>query len=399
MPENPSRVIGVRQSPRSLRHASVTETVLHSFRGFPYDGADPRSSLTYFNSTLYGTTQVGGAYNSGTVFSITPSGTETVLHSFKGGKSGASPQARLIVRNDTLYGTTYQGGVCQQCGTVFSITPSGHETVLHEFTGPPDGSSPEARLLNVDGTLYGTTVAGGPHVGIYCRSGCGTVFSITPGGKEKVLYSFGAHPSDGALPAAGLTDVKGTLYGTTGYGGAYGEGTVFSITPGGKEKVLYSFGASYLGGLQPAAGLVEVSGTLYGTTNHGGVTGSCYTGAGCGTVFSITPSGKEKVLYRFSGPDGAYPDATLLNVNGTLYGTTFAGGTNTCNQLGCGTTFSITRSGHETVLYSFKGGQDGENPLSGLSYVNGTFYGTTPYGGAYGGTKGASGGTVYSITP
>jgi uncharacterized repeat protein (TIGR03803 family) len=98
-------------------------------------------------------------------------------------------------------------------------------------------------------------------------------------------------------------------------------------------------------------------------------------------------------LYRFSGPDGAYPDVTLLNVNGTLYGTTFGGGTNSCDNFGCGTIFSITRSGHETVLYSFKGGPDGANPQSGLSYVNGTFYGTTPYEGGGGG-----GGTVYSIT-
>jgi uncharacterized repeat protein (TIGR03803 family) len=117
------------------------------------------------------------------------------------------------------------------------------------------------------------------------------------------------------------------------------------------------------------------------------LTGSCYTGGGCGTVFSITPSGKEKVLYRFSGPDGAYPDVTLLNVNGILYGTTFFGGA--YNE---GTVFSITRSGHETVLYGFKDNPDGSYPQSGLSYVNGTFYGTTQKGGTY------YDGTVYSIT-
>jgi uncharacterized repeat protein (TIGR03803 family) len=280
---------------------------------------------------------------------------------------------------------------------VFSITPSGHESVLYGFAGPPDGNGPEARLLNVNGTLYGTTCCGGSQT---CRYsfGCGTVFSVTPGGQEKVLYNFRGYPYDGALPDAGLIDVKGTLYGTTSAGGAYGGGTVFTITTGGKEKVLYSFGASYAGGNDPSAGLVELSGTLYGTLQTGGLTGSCYTGGGCGTVFSITPSGKEKVLYTFSGPDGAYPDVTLLNVNGTLYGTTFSGGANSCDHFGCGTIFSITRSGHETVLYSFKGGPDGDLPQSGLSYVNGTFYGTTAGGGAYGGTSGTGGGTVYSIT-
>jgi uncharacterized repeat protein (TIGR03803 family) len=313
----------------------------------------------------------------------------------------------MIVLNGTLYGTTSLrgGGKCPNnqgggCGTVFSITPSGQETVLYGFAAAPDGSHPEARLLNVNGTLYGTTVGGGSHENCRYSFGCGTVFSITPGGKEKVLYSFG-NGNDGELPAAGLIDVKGTLYGTTSTGGSggcgryvLGCGTVFSISPGGKEKVLYSFGASYLGGNDPAAGLVEVSGTLYGTTFSGGLTGSCYTDGGCGTVFSITPSGREKVLYRFSGPDGANPLATLLNVNGTLYGTTYVGG-----AYSKGTVFSITRSGHETVLYSFGGSaKDGDYPQSGLIDVNGTFYGTTSGGGAYGRTSGADGGTVYSIT-
>jgi uncharacterized repeat protein (TIGR03803 family) len=300
----------------------------------------------------------------------------------------------MIVRNGTLYGTTtdgvgvYYGG---GCGTVFSITPSGHETVLHEFTCSPDGSNPVARLLNVNGTLYGTTYHGGSHDN-------GTVFSITPGGKEKVVYSFGAHRIDGAEPAAGLIDVKGTLYGTTAFGGAgstyYGSaGTVFTISPSGKEKVLHNFGIGK-DGILPEGGLVEVKGTLYGTTSEGG-SGPCRDGyvLGCGTVFSITPGGKEKVLYSFGGsaPDGIRPRATLLNVNGTLYGTTEAGGEYT--GYGYGTVFSITRSGHETVLHSFMLGQDGIVPFSGVIDVNGTLYGTTFSGGAYGD------GTVYSIRP
>jgi uncharacterized repeat protein (TIGR03803 family) len=264
---------------------------------------------------------------------------------------------------------------------VFSITPSGHETVLHRFAGPPDGKQPYAPLRNVNGTLYGTTELGGAY-------NSGTVFSISPGGKEKVLYSFRNSP-DGALPAAGLIDVTGTLYGTTRSGGAYGAyscvpacGTVFIITPSGKEKVLYSFGKGS-DGVEPATALVEVKGTLYGTTCCGGA--NCGS-VGCGTVFSITPSGRETVLHSFNGSDGLGPGATLLNVNGTLYGTTNGGG-----AYKDGTVFSITRSGHETVLYSFKGGQDGDLPQSGLSYVNGTFYGTTPSGGAH------NDGTVYSI--
>jgi uncharacterized repeat protein (TIGR03803 family) len=234
----------------------------------------------------------------------------------------------------------------------------------------------------VNGTLYGTTTGGGAHNN-------GTVFSITPGGTEKVLYSFGIS-ADGVDPRAGLIDVKGTLYGTTYQGGAYNRGTVFSITPGGKEKVLHSFNpnGSSKDGANPVGGLTAIKQTLYGTTEYGGLTSSCVTRVGCGTVFSITPSGKETVLYSFGSGSDAYPMATLLNVNGTLYGTAWFGG-----AYGRGTVFSITLSGHETILYSFKYGGDGGYPDSGLSYVNGTFYGTTTKGGAY------YNGTVYSITP
>jgi uncharacterized repeat protein (TIGR03803 family) len=377
------------------------ETVLHSF-GATGDGAIPESGLTDFKGTLYGTTLGGGEFlpscrvltpdgGCGTVYSITLSGTETVLHSFKGGEDGALPEARLIVRNGTLYGTTVdRGESCHHsgCGTVFSITPSAQETVLHGFTGSPDGEGPVAPLHNVNGILYGTTGSGGSHVGVNCSSGCGTVFSITPGGKEKVVYSFGAHGNDGVGPGAGLIDVKGTLYGTTGGGGTYNNGTVFSITPGGKETVLYSLRGGTDGSF-PTAGLIDVKGTLYGTTYNGG--GCTQYREGCGTVFSITPSGKETVLHSFSGGDGAHPAAALLNVNGTLYGTTYEGGA--YGAYNNGTVFSITLSGRETVLHSFAVGQDGNNPQSGLSYVNGTFYGTTSGGGAHGY------GTVYSITP
>ena len=300
MPENPSRVTGVRQSPRSVRHASVTETVLYSFQG--YDGIEPYAGRTYFKGTLYGTTRQGGAYDAGTVFSITPSGTETVLHSFMGDKDGALPEARLIVRNGTLYGTTrFHGNGCPHvrtysggCGTVFSITPSGHETVLHAFAGPPDGFYPTAPLLNVNGTFYGTTAFGGVH---HIRSeGGGTVFSITPSGTEKVLHSF-AGGSDGAFPLASLMNVKGRLYGTTAYGGTNQHhcgsscysagGTIFSITASGTEKVLHSF-ANGSDGNNPDASLTDLGGTLYGTTALGGGSG-CQSGDGCGTVFALTP--------------------------------------------------------------------------------------------------------------
>jgi uncharacterized repeat protein (TIGR03803 family) len=402
MPENTSRVTGARQSPRSVRHPSVTETVLYSFGGSQAgDGGNPEGGLTYLNGTLYGTTENGGKYYSGTVYSITPSGTETVLHSFTGGLDGASPVARLIVLKGTLYGTTPYGGYdggkgggpCSQLadrpragfGTVFSITPSGQETTEHTFRPAREGWWPRAALLNVNGTLYGTTCGGGSIHTNY-SGGYGTVFTITPSGDEHAIYSFqftgGAWPSHGRL-----LDLNGTLYGTASGGGKYAFGAVFSLSTSGREKLLHSF--KYQGrskdGYNPVGGLTAIKHTLYGTTQLGGTHDD-------GTVFSITPTGTETVLHSFNGSDGSGPVATLLNVNGTLYGTTSSGG-----AYNDGTVFSITLSGHETVLYSFMGqgtgrGQDGADPLSGLDYVNGTFYGTTYSGGAY------DSGTVYSIT-
>jgi uncharacterized repeat protein (TIGR03803 family) len=213
------------------------------------------------------------------------------------------------------------------------------ETVVHFFNGSPDdGYSPYAELIHVKGALYGTTELGGSY-------GYGTVFSITPRGIEKVLYSFYGG-NDGAEPWAGLVDVNGVLYGTTELGGsstncAYGCGTVFSIAPDGTEKVVYSFCSQpdCTDGAAPFAGLISVGGTLYGTTYAGGDI-NCNRGAGCGTVFSIAPNGTETVLHAFHDSiDGAFPRAKLLNVNGTLYGTTVSGGVHAYYG---GTVFSIT---------------------------------------------------------
>jgi uncharacterized repeat protein (TIGR03803 family) len=372
------------------------ERVLHRFGGSG-DGVWPVfGDLIDVKGKLYGTTSGAGANNAGTVFTITPSGKETTLYNFGGFGSGdaAGPWAGLINVNGALYGTTFGGGT-DDFGAVFTIAPSGKETVLSSFVGGSgDGREPVAGLINVKGILYGTTYIGG---GTACGLGCGTVFAITPSGKETVLHSF-AGSGDGSFPYAGLINVKGALYGTTSIGGGtgcggYGCGAVFTITPSGIETVLYSFGAGgSQDGANPYAGLLNVNGTLYGTTRSGGRTG-CDDG-GCGTVFAITPSGSETVLHRFGGSgDGVHPYASLVNVNGKLYGTTREGGASTY-----GTVFAITPSGTETVLHSFSGSADGVHPYAGLIDVNGTLYGTTYQGG--GNNNCARGcGTVFSITP
>jgi uncharacterized repeat protein (TIGR03803 family) len=359
--------------------------VLYSFGASP-DGNYPHSDLIGAGGTFYGTTFAGGANycgssTCGTVFSTTTGGAEKVLHSFGNGTDGFFPFAGLTIVDGTLYGTTGNGGAYNAGtgGTVFSITTTGTEKVLHSFGSGSDGSGPTADLINVGGTLYSTTEEGG-------ASNAGTVFSITTSGTEKVLYSF-TGGTDGDRPQTGLTDVGGKLYGTTFGGGAHNEGTVFSITTQGRERVLHSFRANGTDGELPEAGLTDVRGTLYGTTIAGG--GSvCANGYGCGTVFSITTDGTEKLLYSFGGGhDGASPGG-LTNVKGTLYGTTAGGGT----QNG-GTIFSVTMGGVENVLHRFGESADGFQPLANMHYKGGSLVGTTYLGGAYGV------GTIFSMRP
>ena len=352
--------------------------ILYEFGGGS-DGESPVAGLINVKGTLYGTTQDGGdgrlGYSCcGTVFSISESGKETVLHRFKGGADGAQPVAPLINVSGTLYGTTYGGGT-KRCGTVFAISMSGKETVLYSFKCRADGARPVAPLLSVNGALWGTTTGGG-------AKGIGTVFAVTMSGRETVRYSFKGGSADGQNPYGGLINVKGKLYGTTDGGGAHcikyvACGTVFSITTSGNETVLYNFKGGK-DGQNPEAGLVYRKGRLYGTTAGGG---GCAPSGSCGTAFAATLSGAETVLHRFGyRHDGAVPQAALLDVNGTLYGTTYEGGT-----YEYGTVFEILPSGKERVLYNFADNSadqgDGYYPMASLIDVKGTLYGTTPNGG------------------
>ncbi len=374
--------------------------VLYSFGAAP-DGSYPTAGLIDMRGTLYGTTAGGGSnscayypyspYNGcGTVFSLATGGAENVLYRFGTAPDGSVPYASLLDVGGTLYGTTVYGGshTCGyrsqpfSCGTVFSITTSGTEKVLHDFGQAGDGEYPLAGLIKVKGTLYGTTSGGGAS---YCAPyqyniRCGTVFSITPGGMEGLLYSFGPGKRHANAPLGSLIDADGTLYGTTKGGGRNRFGAIFSITLHGSLKVLHYFGGT--DGAAPVAGLIEVNGTLYGTTSTGGANGD-------GTVFNITPGGTEKVLHSFRGSDGGDPTASLIGVKSTLYGTTREGGAH-----GGGTIFSVTTTGKERVLHSFgSSGSDGRSPYAGLIDVKGTLYGTTEFGGAHGD------GTVFALTP
>lgn len=302
---------------------SGKERVLHNFAGTP-DGMYPIAGLVTKNGAFYGTTGYGGKSNNGTVFKVSASGKESVLYSFSGvAPDGAIPQASLVTVNGAFYGTTEYGGA-DSIGTIFKVSASSKESVLYSFTfSSPDGRYPVAGLVDANGTLYGTTLNGG-------TSGNGTVFKVSTAGAEHVLYSFKTAP-DGVNPQAGLVSVGGTLYGTTQYGGQTNNGTVFKVSTSGKESVLYSFKGSP-DGANPYSALAVANGTLYGTTYSGGTNDN-------GTVFKVTTSGKEQVLYRFTGLPygGKSPAAAMIPVNGSLYGTTSEGGKNLT-----GTVFKVT---------------------------------------------------------
>lgn len=298
--------------------ATRKETVLHSFKGGKSDGAFPGAGLTFDSKgNVYGTTALGGASDRGTIFKVTSNG--TVLYSFKAtGGDGAYPAAGVIAdRAGNVYGTTQQGGT-HGYGTVFKLDTKGKETVLYSFLGVPDGAYPCAGLIrDAKGNLYGTTQLGGP-----TTQNDGTVFKLDTTGKETVLYSFTDSNGDGAYPIGGVVrDRAGNLYGTASDGGANGVGIVFKLDNTGKETVLYSFGTNQGDGIYPFAGLViDSKGNLYGTDELGGANGP-------GAVFELSVTGTETVLHSFATKDGSYPLAGLVrDTKGNFYGTTAEGG-------------------------------------------------------------------------
>jgi uncharacterized repeat protein (TIGR03803 family) len=321
-----------------------TEHVIYNFgKGGAYDGANPYAGLIAVNGAFYGTTLAGGASGyAGTAFSVGTTGKESVLYNFgtmSGSADGAGPYGGLIAVNGKLYGTTCCGGAYHSStdigGTVFRVSTTGAEHVLHSFGKGSDGQFPFAGLLNVRGTLYGTTAGDG-------ASNYGTVFKMNATtGKESVLYHFKGG-SDGATPYFGtLVPLNDVLYGTTTVGGGTGCtagcGTVFSVTTSGTEHVVYRFKGGK-DGVGPYGGLLPINGALFGTTQFGGNTG-CYKSFGCGTVYSVTPSGKEQILHTFAGgSDGENPVSSLISLKGVLYGTTYGAGASS----DWGTVFSVT---------------------------------------------------------
>ena len=396
--------------------------------GYQSDASDPTTWA------LYGTTSYGGSTAStychdiggcGTVFKLTPpaagatSWRASTLHAFRGAPDGARPFAGVAAdASGALYGTTSYGGTNANSGngrgTVFrlalSVDGSWAETVLHRFAAAPDGEVPIAGVaVAPNGTLYGTTYHGG-------AADYGIVFQLTPPAAGDTLWaeteidSFTGGTTDGGYPEAPvILDASGALYGTVNYGGGWGNGTAFELTPPAPgstawtSTVLTSFDGP--DGVYPAASLVaDGAGNFYGTTTSGGH----YS---YGDVFELSPpaagatSWTETVLYSFTGKqDGGTPASGLYrNAKGTLYGIAAVGGDLNCGHgVGCGAVFEIaapkkgSTAWREAVLHAFHG-FDGfpSNQATASSLVagpDGAIYGSTTYGGP------KNNGVVFQIT-
>jgi uncharacterized repeat protein (TIGR03803 family) len=318
--------------------------------------------------------------------------TFTVIKHFNGA-NGRGPSGTLAQGLDgNLYGTTTSGGTNNH-GTVFRISTAGTLNKLYSFCrlpGCPDGDQPNGGLLlGTDGNFYGTARLGG--------TGSGTLFKIPLGGRLSTLYTFCSQADcvDGTLPNGSLVQgADGNLYGTTGGGGIEGLGTVYRITTTGSLTSLLDFCNFFFCNLGqvPFGGLaVGFDGTFYGTTHGGGTNSS-------GTIYSLTSLEATGLLYNFcsfSGcTDGSLPQAGLVQgSDGNLYGTTFSGGTSNNCPFGCGTVFKITPGGVLTTLHSFAS-FDGAAPNAELTEgSDGNFYGTTTNGGTF------NKGTAFRITP
>lgn len=308
--------------------------------------------------------------------------TTRLIYSFTGGGDGEYLDTELVRDSSgNLYGTSVQGGLFA-AGTVFQVTPAGAHTVLYSFTGGSDGGEPyKGVTLDAEGNLYGTTVTGG---GGSCDGGCGVVFELTNSGgmwTQKVIHAFTG--SDGSGPGSPVSfDRHGNIYGTTPTGGVYNMGTLYRLAPDGSGGWTFHVIHTFTGGVDGGGGsagrlLIDGGDNIYGVCTVGGVNGF-------GTVYiaySASGQWQLRTLYAFKDqPDGALPYSGLSFDNfGNLYGTTYYAGANDV-----GTVYKLKRdSWTETVLYSFKGGTDGADPISGLVFdASGNMYGTTSAGGA-----------------
>jgi uncharacterized repeat protein (TIGR03803 family) len=419
----------------TLFTAAAQQKILHSFSPTELKGIGPEGGVILDAAgNLYGTTNMGGNletcsdYGCGTIFELSPQAdgtwTETVLHKFTG-PDGGFPESPLIFdAAGNLYGVTWTGGnwgenACFEwgCGTVFELSPGAGgkwtEKVLYNFCPKGghclDGFRPGGALtFDAAGNIYGTVEEGGAHFH-------GGVFKLSPKSdgawKETLLYSFEPNEEAGYPTSGVILDSAGNVYGEASAGGSgctqYGGcGAIFelSLDHRGKwlEKILYDFNTSNgANGNGPGGGLIfDAAGNLYGTTPVGGAHGN-------GNVFELSPStdGTWTLSTLHSFYDFRSAEGVIFDPSGNLYGASSIGGPR-CPILynqGCGTIYKLvpTPAGAWTYteLFVFDGAKNGAGASAVVMDGSGNLYGTTTWGGAYLGNRGAGYGTVFEFTP
>jgi uncharacterized repeat protein (TIGR03803 family) len=337
------------------------------------------------DGNYYGIAKFGGINNNGVIFSVSPSGQFSTLHQFTGGAGGGSPNKLILGSDGVFYGTLRDGSLSlNNFGMVFSYKLDGTFNILHYFdqntgAGPSDNSF----IMGTDGKLYGCTNAVGP-------GGFGNIYSLTTTGVFTILHNYDI-AVDGLNPIGLTQGSDGLIYGTTRSGGANNRGTVFSVSTSGAFNVLRTFSGGNADGADPSGGLTEgSSGTFYGTTSAGGPTDD-------GLVFSITSAGNFNVIRAFQydenadTPDGSSPDGNLfISTNGKLYGVASSGGVGDFE----GAVYSMDLNGANYSILGYfpsistSGYDPGGHPFAGN---DGKVYGVTEQGGQFGA------GTIYNI--
>ncbi len=397
----------------ALSAKAQTFKSLYSFTG-GNDGGLPNGPLFRDDKgNLYSAafTSANGVGN-GAIFKLSQNGKLTVLYAFPGegghGTAGANPLGGFIRdAKGNIFGVTEFGGVQNEYGVAFRLSASGKETVLHTFTGPPDGAEPDTNVVpGPSAVFYGATPFGGTGK---CRGGmplCGTVFAVDAAGHETIIHNFQGGPDDGLEPYGNLVeDAQGNIYGATMGGGSlqsgigcndptmqFGCGTIFKLSPNAdgswSESILYNFTGAE-DGYEPVAVAIDAQGDIYGAALFGG---SQRCSGGCGTLFKLDTAGTFTVLHSFTGGStGMGPYALVLDVAGNLYGSS-DGGNSSCN-FGCGIVFKVDPTGKFSVLHSFNGkdGQQAGYPM--FDEETQTIYGTTDLGGS------SNWGTIFQVKP
>jgi uncharacterized repeat protein (TIGR03803 family) len=294
--------------------------------------------------------------------------TFTVLHKFTGGSDGANPNGLILTPSgDLIGGAGYDN--CP-CGLIFKLSPSGSETVLHRFVEPTGAQAeiPSGFVLNsATNMLYGETTYGGKSANCDPSVGCGMVFSLNLSTLRESPVHYFTNSPDGSEPVGSLLlNSAGDLFGVTLGGGTNSTGTVFEISPTNAEKVVYSFGNAPDGN-NPGSNVMS-GGKVYGVTISGG-DGACNNGdPGCGTVFEVTLTGTETILHNFTGgSDGRYPYLLVKGPAGSMYGLS----RNVDNTVA--TVFKVSATGQFSILYN---GSFASKITTIIAGPSGSLYGT-----------------------